>query len=201
MVELKSSEHRVGLFQNSYYYPLTTIQMKKLYHLSIDAHISETMNNLRVHYEDKEKAFAELNKWKEYFRKYLSIPETSNDDWEIDDRGDNVWFRTSFKSNSKLRVLISLNIFEDLMMEEGEEIACLAGTVFRYIGFPYIYCVNKDPLVQGNNSISLIEPIDIEKRERCKHPEFAKEVEPVSLVEAEKYYIIRDELITGKKHA
>lgn len=175
--------------------------MKKIYHLTIDAHVNETMNNLRVHYENKEKAIAELNKWKDTFRQSLSIPESSNEDWEIDDRGDNVWFRTAFKSNSKQRVMVTLNIYEDILMEDGEEIALLPGMVFKYTDYPNIYCTNTNPMIRGNNNVSLIEPIDVEKREKCSHPTSAKGVELVSPEEAERYYIIRDELITGKKHA
>lgn len=173
--------------------------MKKIYHLTIDACINETMNNLRVHYEDKDKALAEMNKWKETFRRSLSIPESSNEDWDIDDRGDNVRFRTSCKSNHEQSVLVSLNIYEDILMEDGEEIALLPGMVFKYTEAPNIYCMNKDPMIKGKNEVTLYEPIDMAKRERCSHPESAKSIEQVSAEEMEKYYIIKNELITGKK--
>lgn len=96
--------------------------------------------------------------------------------------------------------MFSSSLFgENYILDEGEEIQDVSGSVFRYIEFPNIYGHNIGPWLVGDSKVSLMDLIDVERKVRIDGPIVSKEgVERACPEDEERYYKIRAEIIHNK---
>lgn len=173
--------------------------MKLIYHLSISTYKGERQRWLSVHYADKHKAITELKRWADKFRKEWEVPEKSNGRWYISNHENNEmdidFQNTGYGRTRENRCLFSGHVYEDRLIEEGEEVVAMCGEVFSSGDNPDILFTNCTPLLDDKLSFCGKEPINMVMKERSDFLQATGGANLQSEELATEYYNLRTEII------
>lgn len=178
--------------------------MKTIFHLSIHARKGERQKWLSVFFTDKEKAIGELKRWAATYKDKWNVPEKSNAEWYLGEKytsDTNIDFQSIGRNIPREeRCYFSGNVFENFMMEEGEEINCMCGEVFAAGDNPDILFINSSPILINKTAFSGQEPINIATEERTDFSQVSGGAVIQNEEKANEYYNTRSKLIKGETH-
>ena len=172
--------------------------MKLIYHLSINADKGERQRWLSVCYLDGQKAYAELRRWADKFRKEWQVPEKSDAHWDLCERFNSERTITFMNRTKENRCRFYGHLDEECLIEEGEHVASLCGEVFAVTDNPDILFTNSTPITDNNTSFTGNEPINMATRERCDFPDTTGNLIFPDEERATEYYNLRSKLIDGE---
>lgn len=164
--------------------------MKKFYQLCITVRDEGTRNEMTVGYTNLDAARAQLDAIANYYGGTWNVPPQGDDHWHVFVAAAELKYIT-FNHDTTDRMFQG-SLSEYPMIEEGEEVGFLPGTVLKSTENPNVLMQLRSVYLKGQDSLDAGFPIDMETEQPTPAPTGG--VDMASLDEAKKYFAAFDKI-------